>query len=185
MSTFTYPHHVENGGGERISFLRRVPTENGDRLEVENVVKPGAGPPMHIHHFQEEAMTVEEGKIGYQILGGPERFAGPGETVIFKPGVAHRFWNAGEDDLRCTGYIEPADNIEYFLSELFDSTKRNGGSHPSLLELAFLAHRYRREFTVLEVPVAVQKVVFPVQIAIGGLIGRHRRYAHAPEPITR
>src|SRR5687768_1746437 len=106
MSNFTYPHQIENGGGERITFLRSVPTKNGDRLEVENVVEPGSGPPMHVHHLQEEALTVQEGRIGYQVFGGPERFAGPGETVVFKPGVAHRFWNAGESDLRCTGYIE-------------------------------------------------------------------------------
>jgi quercetin dioxygenase-like cupin family protein len=99
----------------------------GDRLEVENVVTPGAGPPMHVHRHQEEALTVREGRLGYQRPGGPEQFAGPGETVAFKPGEAHRFWNAGEGDLRCTAYIEPADNAEYFLTELFESTKRSGG----------------------------------------------------------
>ena len=116
MTRYTYPHTIENGGGETLTFLRRVPGPGGDRLEGENLVKPGAGPPMHVHHLQEESLTVLEGRIGYQRPGEPEHFAGPGETVMFKPGEAHRFWNAGESDLRCTGRIEPADNVEYFLT---------------------------------------------------------------------
>ena len=111
MGRYTYPHTIENGAGERITFLRSVAGPAGDRLEVENVVTPGSGPPMHVHHHQEEALTVQQGRIGYQRAGGPAQFAGPGETIAFKKGEAHKFWNAGQDDLRCTGYIEPADNV--------------------------------------------------------------------------
>ena len=63
MTRSTYPHTIENGSGESITFLRKVPGRTGDRLEVENVVKPGAGPPMHVHHHQEEALTVKQGRI--------------------------------------------------------------------------------------------------------------------------
>ena len=181
----SYPHTIENGAGERITFLRRVPGPAGDRLEVENVVKPGAGPPMHVHHYQEEALTVLQGRIGYQRLGEPEQFAAVGETVVFKPGEAHRFWNAGEDDFRGTGYIEPADNVEYFLTEIYESTRRNGGARPDPFEAAFLMHRYRSEFTLTEIPGAVRRFVFPIQVAVGRLLGRYRRYADAPEPIRR
>jgi uncharacterized cupin superfamily protein len=126
MKPYTYPHTIENGAGERLTFLRRVPGPAGDRLEVENLVTPGVGPPMHVHHFQEESLTVQQGRMAYQRPGEAEQFAGPGETVTFKPGDVHKFWNAGKDDLRCTGYIEPADNIEYFLSEIYASVKRTG-----------------------------------------------------------
>ena len=95
MSRYTYPHTIDNGAGERLTFLRRVPGSAGDRLEVENVVKPGAGPPMHVHYYQEEALTVQQGRIGYQRPGEPPQFAGPGESVAFKAGEPHRFWNAG------------------------------------------------------------------------------------------
>jgi hypothetical protein len=80
MERYTYPHAIENGAGERLTFLRRVPGPAGDRIEAENLVKPGAGPPMHVHHYQEEALTVQQGSIGYQRLGEPAQFAGPGET---------------------------------------------------------------------------------------------------------
>lgn len=186
IKTYTYPHTIENGtGGERLTFLRRVPGARGDRLEVENVVKPGAGPIMHVHYHQEEALTVEQGRIGYQRLGEPARFAGPGETVTFQAGEAHKFWNAGEEDLRGRGYIEPADNIENFLGAIFESQKRSGGSQPNPFDAAFLARRYRSEFGMAEIPAPVQRFVFPVQVAIGRLLGRYEKYADAPEPVRR
>lgn len=183
MSRYSYPHTIDDGAGERLTFLRRVPGPRGDRLEVENVVAPGAGPPMHVHHRQEEGLTVRQGRIGYQRLGEPARFAGPGETVVFRAGEVHRFWNAGEDELRCTGYVEPADNFEYFLGHVFDSTRRNAGARPDPFDAAFLLRRYRSEFGMAAVPAAVQRLVFPVVVAVGTLLGRYRRYADAPEPV--
>jgi uncharacterized cupin superfamily protein len=182
---YTYPHTIENGAGEQIVFLRKVSGSRGDRLEVENVVKPGAGPPMHVHHFQEEALTVRQGRIGYQRPEGPAQFAGPGDTVTFKAGEAHKFWNAGDDDLLCTGYVEPADNIEYYLTALFDSVKRNGRGRPDLFDAAFLMTRYRSEFGMLEIPAAVQRFVFPLQVALGRWLGKYRRFHDAPEPVRR
>ena len=185
MSRYAYPHTIDNGAGERLTFLRRVPGAAGDRLEVENVVTPGAGPPMHIHHYQEEALTVRRGRIGYQRPGEPPRFAGPGESVTFKPGEAHRFWNAGENDLRCTGYIEPADNIEYFLAAIYASMRWRGGTRPDPFDAAFLMSRYRSEFAMVEIPAMVRRFVFPLQVAVGRLLGRYGRYADAPEPVRR
>ena len=185
MGRYTYPHTIDNGAGERLTFLRMIPGATGDRLEGNTVVKPGAGPAMHVHYHLEEAFTVEQGRIGYQRLGEPERFAGPGETVVFKPGEAHRFWNAGEDDLRCTAYVEPADNVEYLLTEIFASMARRGGGRPELFDAAFLAWRYRSEYAMVEIPMAVQRVVFPLLVAVGRLLGRYRRYADAPEAVRR
>ncbi len=186
MKTYAYPHTIENGaGGERLTFLRRVPGSSGERLEVGNVVKPGAGPVMHVHHHQEEALTVERGRIGYQSPGEPARFAGPGETVVFRAGEAHKFWNAGEEILRCKGYIEPADNTEYFLGAIFESQKQSGGSRPNPLDAAFLARRYRSEYGIVGIPAPVQRFVFPILVAIGGLLGRYKKYADAPEPVRR
>lgn len=185
MPPFTYPHSIDNGAGERLTFLRRVPGLTGDRLEGENVVAPGAGPPMHVHHYQTEGFTVEQGRIGYQRLGEEPRYAGPGESVVFPAGVPHRFWNAGDDDLRCAAFLEPADNIEYFLREIFASTKRNGGARPDAFDAAFLTRRYRSEFAMADIPAAVQRLVLPVVVAVGRLLGRYARYADAPEPVRR
>lgn len=186
MQRYEYPHTIDSGAGERLTFLRRVPgPTGGERLEVENVVKPGAGPPLHVHHYQEESLTVRQGRIGYQRRGEPEQFAGPGETVTFKPGESHRFWNAGEEDLCCTGYIEPADNVEYFLTEIYASMRRSGQDRPDPFDAAYLTRRYRSEFAMTAIPAPVQRFVFPVQVAVGTMLGRYKRYADAPEPVRR
>ena len=182
---FTYPHTIENGAGERLTFLRRGPGPRGDRLEVENDVAPGAGPPMHVHHHQVEALTIVEGRLAYERPGQPARYAGPGEEVVFAAGDAHRFWNAGDGPLRCRGYVEPADSIEYFLGEIFASARRRGSTRPDPFDAAFLAHRYRAEFTMVEIPAAVRTFVLPLQVAVGTLLGRYRRYAGAPAPVRR
>jgi uncharacterized cupin superfamily protein len=178
----SYPHTIDNGAGERITFLRRVPGRRGERLEVENVVGRGSGPPMHVHHFQDEALTVVEGRVGYQRVGEDAQFAGPGDSVVFAAGEAHKFWNAGEGELRCTGYIEPADNIEFFLGALYDSVKRNGG-RPDPFDVAWLIRRYRTEFSMVDLPPMVLRVVFPLLTLLGRLLGKYARYTHAPPPV--
>jgi uncharacterized cupin superfamily protein len=182
---YAYPHTIDNGAGERITFLQRVPGPGGDRLEVENVVTARSGPPMHVHHHQEEGLTVQQGRMGYQRPGEPAQFAGPGGTVVFKAGEAHKFWNAGEDELRCTGYVEPADNLEYFLTELYASMKQSGKARPDPFDAAFLVRRYRSEFAMLEIPAAVQRFLFPLQVAVGNLLGKYKKFADAPEPAQR
>lgn len=180
---FQYPHTIENGRGERLTFLRRVSTPAGERLEVENSVTPGGGPPMHVHYRQQESLTVVEGRIGYQRPGEEPRYAGPGETVTFPAGEMHRFWNAGEGELRCTGYIQPPDNVEYFLRGIYESQKRTGSDRPDPFDAAYLAWRYRREFGMEGIPWFVLRFVFPVQVLIGTLLGKYRKYADAPPPI--
>jgi mannose-6-phosphate isomerase-like protein (cupin superfamily) len=158
MSSYTYPHTIDNGAGERLTFIRRVQGPAGDRLEIENLVKPGSGPPMHVHHHQEEALAIQRGRLAYQRPGEQPRFAEAGETVVFKPGDLHRFWNPAEDDLLCTGYVQPADNLEYLLTAIYESQRENGGSRPDPFEAAFLARRFRREFGMSEIPAVVQRL---------------------------
>jgi hypothetical protein len=55
MNMYNYPHTIENGHGEQLTFTRRVSTPQGERVEGNNVVKPGAGPPMHNHLFHGRA----------------------------------------------------------------------------------------------------------------------------------
>jgi quercetin dioxygenase-like cupin family protein len=183
VNRYTYPHVIENGSGERIAFLRRIPTADGDRIEGENVVRPGAGPPMHVHFLQEEGFTVLESRIAYQRPGEPPRHADPGEVVVFAPGEPHRFWNAGDGALRVSGYMQPVGNAEYLLAELFASTKRNGGSRPSPFDAAFLLTRYGSEFALTDVPAVVQRFIFPSIVLLGRLLGKYDRYADAPEPV--
>ena len=175
------PHTIETTTGEKLTFVRIYTKDGKEYIEVDNEVQPNAGPPMHTHYRQDESLTVVSGRIGYQELGGEPKFAGPGETVLFKAGVAHKFWNAGTDTLRCTGWVSPPDNLVYFLSEIYRSTNENGG-RPGTYDAAFLLSRYKSEFGMQEIPAFVQKVIFPVSLFVGNLMGKNKKFSDAPPP---
>lgn len=185
MSRYQYPFTIDNGVGEQVTFLGRVAGARGERMEGENNVSPGAGAAMHVHHHQDETFTVRQGTLAYQRLGEAPSFAGPGATVTFRAGEPHKFWNAGSDQLICSSWVEPADNVEFFLSALFDSQKRAGSMRPGLFDIAYLARRYRSEFSMYAIPAAVQRVLFPMVVAVGHALGKYARYADAPEPVVR
>ena len=82
----TYPHKIENGEGEVITFLGVVRDRDGDRMEVELLAPPNVGTPMHLHHLQEEAITVVAGRLRLQFAGEQPRYAEAGETLHLEAG---------------------------------------------------------------------------------------------------
>jgi quercetin dioxygenase-like cupin family protein len=180
-----YPRTIDNGAGERLTFLGVRSDEQGEYAEARNEVAPGSGPPMHVHYLQEEVLTVERGTMGWQRQGEEEQVARIGESARFAPGEFHRFWNAGDDELVCSGYVRPPDNVEYFLTQIYASMRANGGRRPRLLDVAYLLSRYRSEFGMADPSRPVQRVLFPVVVGVGRLLGLHRRFAGAPEPVRR
>jgi hypothetical protein len=119
-----------------------------------------------------------------EVFGQEVRYAGPGETAAFAPGVAHRFWNAGQDELHCTGWVKPADNLQFYLTALYASMKRNGKGRPDPFDAAYLMSRYGSEFGMPTLPAIVRKVVFPVQVAVGKMLGKFEKFKDAPAPLV-
>ena len=138
-----YPRTITNGAGEELTFLGVVGGPDHHRLDAESRAHPGAGPPMHVHHRQEEAMTVVTG-----------------------------------------GWVKPPHNLEYFLTALFDATRRNGRGRPGLYDAAFLMTRYRSEFGNRAVPAPVQTLVFPLVVLLGRILGRYDHFRGAPTPLA-
>jgi uncharacterized cupin superfamily protein len=181
----TYPHIIENCLGEKIIFHSVQKDLDGDKVIVENFVTPGNGPVMHTHFLQDEELTVIKGKLGYQILGQEKRFANPGETVLFKRGTPHRFWNEGKDILNCKGWIKPANTIVFFLSAIYAAQNKSGKGQPETFDGAYLMTRYSKEYDLPEIPLFVKKIVFPITIFIGRLLGRYKHFKDAPEPVAK
>ena len=180
----TYPHTIENGHGERLTFLGIEEQEEGTTLLLRNELDAGSGPPMHVHYQQAEALTVVEGRLGYQFPNGPEQFAGPGETVVFEAGQPHKFWAAGDQTLKCEGWVRPPHNLEYFLGEIYRSQKDNAADgRPDDFDAAYLLKRYRDEYDMLEIPGFVKAVVFPVLRLVGRVSGKFERFESGPSPI--
>ena len=182
-----YPRAIENGHGETLTFVRRETVDGVERVVLTGVLQPGKGPPMHAHLQQTESLTAVEGALGYQIQGQEPKILEPGETVTFAPGVPHRFWAAGDQVLRCEGYVSPPDNVEYFLGKIYESQKENNADdgRPADYDAAFLLGHFRGEYAMPEIPAFVRKAIFPILRSVGRLTGKHRRFDDAPPPISR
>lgn len=81
---------------------------------VEHPIAPRAlAAPMHTHEREDEYTYVLEGRVGVHV-GDEVRVAGPGD-LVFKPrGVAHAFWNAGDEPARALEIISPGGFERYF-----------------------------------------------------------------------
>ena len=181
----TYPHTIENCLGEKIIFHSVQQEPDGDRVIVENFVTPGHGPVMHTHFLQDEALTVVRGKIGYQVLGGDVQYGNEGETVVFKRGTPHRFWNAGDEILNCKGWVKPANTIVFFLSSIYAAQNKSGKAQPEPFDAAYLMTRYAKEYDLPGIPIFVKKTVFPLTYTIGKILGKYKKFEDAPEPIRK
>lgn len=180
----TYPHVIENCLGEKLIFKEvRKESDGEDKIIVENFVSPGNGPLMHTHWLQDEALTVIKGRIGYQVLGQPAKYASEGETVIFERGTPHRFWNDGQDMLHCKGWLKPANTIVFFLSAIFAAQNKSGKSQPEQFDGAYLMKRYSTEYDIVEIPVFVKKVIIPITYYLGRLLGKYKHFKNAPASV--
>ena len=114
-------HVLGPNEGEAVQLLKlgvrfMIDGETTDRAFslVEHPLPPRAlGSPVHTHRNEDEYSYVLEGRVGVQ-LGDDVIEAGPGE-LVFKPrGVAHAFWNAGDEPARLLEVISPAGFENYF-----------------------------------------------------------------------
>lgn len=179
---FQYPHIIDNQHGEQLTFVRLVQDNAGDWLETEGYAIPNAGSPMHVHFKQDEGFTVIEGQLATQIFGEEPKYHSAGEVIEFKAGTPHRFWNASAEPLLIRGWIKPANNIEYFLTELYRSTAANGG-RPSTFDAAWLLHHFQSEFDMVGLPAFVKKIIFPMALFLGKISGKHKKFTNAPKPL--
>jgi quercetin dioxygenase-like cupin family protein len=110
-----------------VRFMVDGETTGGAFSLVEHPLPPRAlGAPVHTHRNEDEYSYVLEGRVGVQ-LGENVIEAGPGD-LVFKPrGVAHAFWNAGDEPARLLEIISPAGFENYFreLAPLLAATDRD------------------------------------------------------------
>jgi mannose-6-phosphate isomerase-like protein (cupin superfamily) len=168
--------------GETLTILKHGSETNGEYTQFEGSDEPGIGPPLHVHFKQEEGLKVMKGIMGVEV-NGTEIKLREGEEYIFSPGVAHRFWNAGNERLHYTGYVKPSLNYEYFIEQVYISANKNGDDKPRAFDAAFLLTRYKTEFDMLVIPRPVKLIVFPLLLFIGNLTGKFRKYKDAPLPV--
>jgi len=105
------------GPGDLYRFLITGAQTGGSYFTLEAFVPPGGGPPLHIHHREDEMFYILEGECSIQI-GDARRQAKTGDLVSAPRGVAHAYRNESANQLRMLVTFTPAGMDEYFFKTL-------------------------------------------------------------------
>ncbi len=92
----TKPHVIARDHGDHRHFLnhlatRKVTTASGGSMTATEFVAPrGFGPPLHVHHDEDELMVILEGEIEFRADDVVE-MGSTGATVWLPAGIPHTF----------------------------------------------------------------------------------------------
>ena len=159
----------------------------GEHLEMQRVARDGQtwlfmrgwlpahrlGPPLHIHYQAAEEFHVISGTLSAE-SDGRQIQVRTGETAVFPPGSAHRWWNDSDEKLVVDGWAKPALDLDRHLQAVFEVLNASDGTRPSLFYIAHVTWRHRRTQAVLFMPRPLQMIVIPLIVFVGTILGRYR-----------
>jgi quercetin dioxygenase-like cupin family protein len=89
---------------------------NGAFAVMEDRTNPNEGPPLHLHHQQDEWWHILEGQYLFEVDGRQMR-AGPGDTVFAPRGSRHTYQNVGSAPGRTVITVVPG-GLDLFFEEV-------------------------------------------------------------------
>ncbi len=150
-NTELQPHYLAPGGsingkviivlGDRVTVKLSGAETAGRYTILEDETDPGGGPPMHVHHREDEAFFILDGEYEFHV-GGRVIRATPGAFLFGPREIPHRFQNVGATRGRMLTFAQPA-GIEYFYEELGKATV---DGHPNMEKVGAACRDYGVEF---------------------------------------
>ena len=136
-------------GGESIGafgsdiLFKLEGTNTGGRLCLGlATTPPGGGPPLHVHHTDDELFIVVEGTL--EVRSGSEWIPARAGSVVYLPrGVPHTFRNSGNTPSRHWVLTAPSGFEEFYRGA---STILAAGTPPDFTALQALAAEHGYEF---------------------------------------
>jgi quercetin dioxygenase-like cupin family protein len=178
---------LENRHTGEVLRMRRVRDAEGQTvLTIDGTLPPRmSGPPLHVHFHQREEGIVKAGSLGAQI-GNEKVVVRTGGTSVFPAGVVHSWWNAGDDRLELSGRAVPAVDLDRYLQALFAVLNASPSGRPSIFYLAHVLWRHRHTQSVIAPPRTIQRIIFPLVLLVGRVLGKYRgtRWPGSPESCT-
>jgi mannose-6-phosphate isomerase-like protein (cupin superfamily) len=143
---------VVTSGGDRLNGALQV---FGDEVRVkissrdtggaftviEEVTQPMGGPPLHVHHEQDEWFHILEGEYLFEV-DGSQMHAGPGDIVFAPRGSRHTFEVIGSSAGRSMITVVPG-GLDLFFEEVLAVCPP--GSAPDVQKILPLFGKYRME----------------------------------------
>lgn len=166
--------HLENRKTGEVLRMCRVRAEGQTILKLEGSLPPRAdGPPLHIHFHSREEGIVKQGTLGVRV-GKQKTVVQAGESVVLPAGVVHNWWNAGDDMLVFSGQAIPAVDLDRYLQAIFAVLNASPVGRPSVFYLAHVSWRHRHTQALAMPPRAIQRIVFPLIVFVGRILGQYR-----------
>jgi mannose-6-phosphate isomerase-like protein (cupin superfamily) len=108
--------------GEVLTIKVAGEDTDGAYTIIQEVSPPSGGPPLHLHHREDEAFYVLEGE--YEVHCGDERISATPGTFVFAPRkIPHTFRNVSAGRGKVLAIVTPA-GIEKFFEELSEGAKQ-------------------------------------------------------------
>jgi Cupin domain len=163
--------------GESLRLRRERDVSGQIILIIEGSLPPRSnGPPPHVHLQEREEGRVQAGTLGARI-GKQTLVVQTGGNATFPAGIVHTWWNAGETLLEFNGRVVPAVDLDQFLQALFAVLNATVTNKPSIFYLAHVLWRHRHTQQVVTPPVTIQRILFPVILLIGRVLGKYKGQA--------
>jgi mannose-6-phosphate isomerase-like protein (cupin superfamily) len=153
-TSHTAPVLRQAGEGDHVLQMRacvsvKLPVsaaEDGRVSAAEFLMPAQFGPPLHIHHDEDEILQIIEGSVRI-VCGDTNVIAGPGAFAYLPRGVPHTFWVQGDEPARMLAIFTPG-GVEQMFADSGEPTgsaqlPEGNGTPPGGLEA--LTARYNIE----------------------------------------
>jgi quercetin dioxygenase-like cupin family protein len=164
--------------GEKALVIESAEETGGARVVADFAVEEGGFVPggEHTHDNSLEHFDVQEGRIAF-LVDGEVRTLGPEDQFTVTRGTWHRWWNAGEGEVRARVRVEPALRFQEAILVIWGlcaDGHTNGEGMPSPLVGALFATRYRDEMRLRKPPELAQRILFPPLAALARSLRKER-----------
>ena len=160
--------------GERLVFHETSAENGGRRVVFETIVRPGGFvAAAHVHPFQTERFEALAGRLGMR-HGRRRLELVSGENATVEPGVPHKFWNAGDEEVRFLCTVTPALQFERLIATMYSLAadgKTNRKGMPNPLRLAVVARHHFDDVRLPLIPQWLQKLALALGAPGGRLLG--------------
>ena len=155
--------------------LERCRAENGtEELRMTGSLLAGReGPPPHLHFEEDEHVKVVSGRASV-LLDGKRLELEAGQRISFPKGSVHTWWNDGDDDVVIQGVATPVIDLDRYLQAVFQVLDAGSPNRPPIFYMAHVMHRHRRTQLTPVIPRAIQRVLLPVVVLLGSVLGKYR-----------
>lgn len=138
--------------GDLYTFKVTGKQTNGAFTVVDQIIQPQGGPPPHVHHREDEAFYVLEGKFSF-LCGEKSSVLETGSFAYIPKGTVHTFKNIDGKPGRLLVTITPAGLEEFFYSigTAADDFTTPPAFDPAVIDkLMKLAKDYRMDIILTE-----------------------------------